>query len=97
MTSVGLHRELRFEEAIRAPGRKIEPPYRPLTEFQRHPKLMAFNFKAPLDEVREHELRAMLHRRRVEDIREVAARDWGSCRPGPRCPAADATGHLGNV
>ena len=75
MTRVGLHRELTFEEAIRAPGRKIEPPYRPFTELQRDPKLMAFNFKASLDEVREHELRAMLHRRRMEDIREVAARN----------------------
>ena len=75
MTSVGLHRELTFEEAIRAPGRKIEPPYRPFTELQRDPKLMAFNFRASLDEVREHELRAMLHRRRMEDIREVAARN----------------------
>ena len=75
MTSVGLHRELTFEEAIRAPGRKIEPPYRPFTELQRDPKLMAFNFRASLDEVREHELRAMLHRRRMEDIREVATRN----------------------
>ena len=75
MTSVGLHRELTFEEAIRAPERKIEPPYRPFTELQRDPKLMALNFRASLNEVREHELRAMLHRRRMEDVREVAARN----------------------
>ena len=73
--SVALHRELTFEEAIRAPGRKIEPPYRPFTELQRDPRLMAFNFRAPLDEVGEHELRAMLHRRRMGDIREIAARN----------------------
>ena len=59
MASVGLVREQTFEEAIRAPGRKIEPPYRPFTELQRDPKLMAFNFRQSLDEVREHELRAM--------------------------------------
>ena len=93
MTSVGLHRELTFEEAIRAPGRKIEDPYRPFTELQRDPKLMAFNFKAFLDEVREHELRAMLHRRRMEDIREVATRmEFLQARCSPRSRATPGTG-----
>ena len=73
MTSVGLVRDKTFNEAIRSHGTKIEPPYRPFTELQRDPKLMAFNFQTSLDEVRERGIRAIMHRRRMEDIRERAA------------------------
>ena len=58
MASVGFFREKTFDEIIRSKGDVIEPPYRPYTELQRDPKLMAFNFQASLDEVRELELRA---------------------------------------
>ena len=73
MASVGLFRERTFDEIIRSKRDVIEPPYRPYTELQRDPKLMAFNFQASLDEVRELELRAQMHRRRMDDIREAAA------------------------
>lgn len=73
MASVGLFRERTFDGIIRSKGDVIEPPYRPYTELQRDPKLMAFNFQASLDEVRELELRAQMHRRRMDDIKETAA------------------------
>ena len=73
MTSVGLVRDKTFDDVIRSRGTKIEPPYRPFTELQRDPKITAFNFQAGLDAVREHEIRALVHRRRMEDIRETAA------------------------
>ena len=68
MASVGLIRERTFDEIIRSKGDVIEPPYRPYTELHRDPKLMAFNFQASLDEVRELELRAQMRRRRMDDI-----------------------------
>ena len=74
MTSVGLVREKTFEDAIRSKATRIDPPYRPYTELQRDPKILAFNFQASLDEVRELELRAQLHRNRMQDIAETASR-----------------------
>ena len=74
MTSVGLVREKTFEDIIKSKGATIEAPYRPYTELQRDPHIMVFNFRASLDEIREMELRAQMHRRRMEDIREAAAR-----------------------
>ena len=74
MSSVGLLREKTFEDAIRSRATRIEPPYRPFTELQRDPKILALNFQASLDEVRELELRAQLHRNRMQDIAEAASR-----------------------
>ena len=74
MTSVGLVRGKTFEDIIKSKGVTIEAPFRPYTELQHDPHIMAFNLRASLDEIREMELRAQLHRRRMEDIREAAAR-----------------------
>ena len=74
MTSVGLVREKTFEDIIKSKGVTVEAPFRPFTELQHDPHVMAFNLRASLDEIREMELRAQLHRRRMEDIREAAAR-----------------------
>ena len=65
-------KQLDFEEAIRVPGKDVEPPPRPWTRLREDPKLNAF-IGASLEELHQRNLKAGEAKQREEETRKRAA------------------------